>query len=351
MEWVSFDEIKKAVTLRMVIDRYGIRLKQVGPQTLRGRCPLPTHTSEKSRESFTATLDKGQGGAWACQSRSCADARGGRKGGNVLDFVAAMERCPVREAAVKLQQWFSVPSAGPEAPAERRAATTPAPAAAPAAEPQEELVSKEERAGESEEPNKPLAFTLRGIDPAHPYLAGRGITRETAEFFGAGFFPGKGIMSGRVVIPIHNERGELVAYAGRSLKDDDPGGKYKLPPGFHKGQALFNLTRAAAFDAHSPLVIVEGFFDVMKVHQAGYRRVVALMGSSLTAGQGKLLAERCDPGERIVLMLDGDEAGRKGTAEILSRLVARFFVRAVNLPDNMQPDKLPEQQIREILVF
>ena len=63
MEWVSFDEIKKAVTLRMVIDRYGIRLKQVGPQTLRGRCPLPTHTSEKSRESFTATLDKGQGGA------------------------------------------------------------------------------------------------------------------------------------------------------------------------------------------------------------------------------------------------------------------------------------------------
>jgi hypothetical protein len=110
MEWVSFDEIKKAVTLRMVIDRYGIRLKQVGPQTLRGRCPLPTHTSEKSRESFTATLDKGQGGAWACQSRSCADARGGRKGGNVLDFVAAMERCPVREAAVKLQQWFSVPS-------------------------------------------------------------------------------------------------------------------------------------------------------------------------------------------------------------------------------------------------
>src|SRR5439155_4037839 len=52
-----------------------------------------------------------------------------------------------------------------------------------------------------------------GRDPSHAYLQGRGISRETAEKFGVGFFSGKGSMSGRVVIPIQNEAGELVAYA------------------------------------------------------------------------------------------------------------------------------------------
>ena len=111
MDWVSFEEIKKLVTLQMVIDRYGIPLRRVGPNTLRGKCPLPAHESENSKESFTATLNKGAGGAWACQSQSCIKSRG-RVGGNVLDFVAAMENCSVRDAAIKLQTWFLVPAAG-----------------------------------------------------------------------------------------------------------------------------------------------------------------------------------------------------------------------------------------------
>ncbi len=76
----------------------------------------------------------------------------------------------------------------------------------------------------------------------NPYLKKRGIEQETAEYFGAGFFSGKGSMSGRVVIPIENERGELVAYVGRSIDGSEP--KYKLPAGFKKGQVLFNLGRA-----------------------------------------------------------------------------------------------------------
>src|SRR5437588_345813 len=104
-EWVSFDEVKKAVTLEAALSRYGIQLKRLNATTLRGRCPLPTHTSEKSRESFTVTLNKGISGVWACQSNSCVAARAGHKGGNVLDFVAAMESCSVREAAAKLQTW------------------------------------------------------------------------------------------------------------------------------------------------------------------------------------------------------------------------------------------------------
>src|SRR5258708_20059835 len=92
MDWVSFDEIKKVVTLQMAIERYGIPLRRVNANSLRGKCPLPTHGSEKSNESFTATLNKGVGGAWACQSQSCAKARG-RVGGNGLDFFAATEHC------------------------------------------------------------------------------------------------------------------------------------------------------------------------------------------------------------------------------------------------------------------
>ena len=87
MDCVSFEEIKKLVPLERVLDRYQFAPRRVGPNTLRGKCPLPTHGSEKSRESFTATLNKGVGGAWACQSQSCIKARG-RIGGNVLDLVA-----------------------------------------------------------------------------------------------------------------------------------------------------------------------------------------------------------------------------------------------------------------------
>jgi DNA primase len=92
--------------------------------------------------------------------------------------------------------------------------------------------------------NKLPTFQLKGIDPAHPYLFTRGISRETAESFGVGYFAGKGSMSGRVVIPIHNEEGGLVAYAGRTIDDSEP--KYKLPVGFHKSLELFNLHRAIA---------------------------------------------------------------------------------------------------------
>lgn len=201
MDWVSFDEIKHRVTLRMVIDHYGIELRPVGPNTLRGKCPLPSHGSEKSKESFTATLNKGVGGAWACQSQSCAKSRG-RIGGNVLDLVAAIESCSIRDAAIKLQTWFLVPVAGlsrdpdgKEPHAEISAGKEP--------DNGTELVSeKNDSVGESEA-NKPLTFTLQKIDHAHAYLKERGITEETARRFGAGIFSGKGTMQGRCVIPIH----------------------------------------------------------------------------------------------------------------------------------------------------
>src|SRR6202521_384303 len=148
MDWVSFDEIKKTVTLQMAIEHYSIRLRRVNANTLRGKCPLPTHGSEKSKESFTATLTKGVGGAWACQSQSCIKSRG-RVGGNVLDFVAAMEKCSVRDAAIKLQMWFLVPAAGESHTPER--GKEPHAEISAGKEPDPQLISKEksDEVGES----------------------------------------------------------------------------------------------------------------------------------------------------------------------------------------------------------
>ena len=72
-------------------------------------------------------------------------------------------------------------------------------------------------------------------------------------------------MHDRIVIPIHNPEGELVAYAGRSIDGSEP--RYKFPAGFHKSLELFNLHRVRG---EVSVVLVEGFFDCMKVTQAGF---------------------------------------------------------------------------------
>lgn len=334
MDWVSFDEIKSKVTLRMAIERYGIPLRKNGSQGLRGRCPLPSHRSKESKESFIVTFNKGTGGAWSCHSDSCAATRGGKRGGNVLDFVAAMERCSVRDAAIRLQEWFLVPAPGrpPEADGKEPVATDVA-----GKEP--ELVSEKESGTGETEPNKPLGFALHNIDHAHPYLAGRGITEETARAFGVGFFPGKGTMYGRLVIPIQNAQGDLVAYAGRSIDGTEP--RYKFPAGFHKSLELFNLHRVIG--EHS-VVLVEGYFDCMKVAQAGYP-CVALMGATMSTVQEELLGEHF---ASVVVMLDGDDAGRRGGEEIGDRLRRSVFqVKTVELGDGVQPDQLSGEAIRE----
>lgn len=338
MDWVSFDEIKRTVTLAMVIERYGWRLRKGGAEILRGKCPLPSHSSQESKESFIATLNKGTGGAWACHSHSCAAARGGRRGGNVLDLVAAAENCSVRDAAIKLQTWFLVPAAGqPRDPAGQEARAEKS----AGEEPVEELVSrKNDSAGESEI-NRPLSFALQHIDHAHPYLKERGITEVTARAFGVGVFPGKGGMHGRCVFPIHDARGELVAYAGRSIDGAEP--RYRFPAGFHKSQELFNLHRVAG---ELSVVVVEGFFDCMKVSQAGYP-CVAVMGSTMSSTQERLLAETFSD---IVVMLDGDAAGRTATQTISDRLQRVIFnVKTVDLLDGVQPDQLSDFDLRAAL--
>ena len=150
-------------------------------------------------------------------------------------------------------------------------------------------------------------------------------------------------MQGRIAIPIHNPRGELVAYAGRAVDCGEP--KYKLPTGFHKSLEIFNLHRAATAGSDR-VIVVEGYFDCLRVHQAGFRCVVALMGCALSGPQEHLLLGRF---RAVRLMLDGDKAGRCASRAIAARLVRRCSVGVVRVPDGAQPDQLPSEVIRRLL--
>jgi DNA primase len=305
--WVDFRAVKERVTMEAVLGLYGVDwLKKSGRGQLRGRCPIHQRGGE---DAFHVSLAKNAFQCFYCQAH-----------GNVLDFVAAMEKCSVRQAALKLQERFGV--SGPGRPAQSR----------------ERKLVPEKGGG-----NQPLGFVLRGVDPSHPYLAQRGMEPATAQAFGVGFFAGRGMMSGRVVIPIHDQRGRLVAYCGRSLDGTTP--RYKLPAGFRKSLTLFNLHRAAAC-GEDRVVVVEGFFDCMKVHQAGFPCVVALMGATLSEQQEGWLLERF---RRVVLLLDGDQAGRRGSAAIAARLAGQCSVKVLDLPPGEQPDRLSSEQIGQLL--
>ena len=92
------------------------------------------------------------------------------------------------------------------------------------------------------------------------------------------------------------------------------------------------------------MVVVEGFFDCVRVHEAGFA-AVALMGSELSERQRELLALF----EKVTLMLDGDAAGTKAAGEIATRLVRQQYVRVVEVPQKRQPDELLHKEIRGLL--
>jgi DNA primase len=233
----------------------------------------------------------------------------------MIDLVAIMERCGLREAGLRLQDWFSVRT------------SHPTPACAP------------EMASSAAEPNRPLGFALQRIDTRHAYLAQRGISPAIARLFGVGMYGGNGFLAGRCVIPIRDEKSQLVAYAGRAVNGEEP--KYRFPAGFRKSQVLFNLDRAMQTGSRN-VIVVEGFFDALKVHQAGHPAVVALMGSSFSQRQSELLLSHF---ASITLMLDGDETGRRAVEVIAQVLKPKMSVHKVELPKCVQPDQLSSAEI------
>ncbi len=344
IRFVDFRALKAAVKMEQVLAHYGLTEQfKRGNDSLTGPCPIHkgTHPTQ-----FRVSISKN---CWNCFS-DC------HCGGNVLDFVARMEGVDANEAANRMVKWFNLdiealnaeseraqrkpsPKSGaktkPGAPVRQTPATETKPTA-PKAEPRESA------------PNKPLGFALK-LANQHPYFAERGLTPETVAEFGLGYCE-KGVMSDRVAIPIHNVKGELVGYAGRwpgEPPEERP--KYRLPDGFKKASEVFRLFQAMKEPPDQPLIIAEGFFDVMKLWQLGCRKCVALMGSSMSAAQERLIINAVQPHGAIIVIFDEDDAGRTGRNDVLQRLATKAFVRVVTFAEEgYQPEMLTAEEADEI---
>lgn len=331
-QFVDFRAVRALVPMESVLRHYGLldTLKRSG-DTLSGCCPLHQgHNPTQFRVSLTKNL-------WNCFGQCQA-------GGNVVDFIAKMEHDTSYGAARKAIEWFRL---DPEQVYVRRDGAAPAARSEP--KPLREVPVEAEPEGTG--PNPPLKFRLEKLQADHPYLAERGLKPETIAEFGMGFCNSGKTVFGRIAIPLENWKGELVGYLGRwpgePPTQETP--KYKLPKGFRKAQELFNLHRALQEPAEAPLYLVEGVFDVLHLWQHGLKKVVALLGSSLSPEQERLLFEHTPFAPQLVLLLDADDAGRKGTADMLPRLARWTFVKTVQLPrEGMQPEHLTREEVTSL---
>ncbi|MDB5000447.1 MAG: primase [Mucilaginibacter sp.] len=145
---------------------------------------------------------------------------------------------------------------------------------------------------------------------------------------------------GRVMFPIHSFTGRVIAFGGRTLKSDKNVPKYVNSPEsdiYHKSNVLYGLYFAKkAIREEDNCYLVEGYADVLSVHQAGIENVVASSGTSLTAEQIKLIGRFT---QNITILYDGDAAGIKASLRGLDMILeAGLNVKVVLFPDGHDPD-------------
>ena len=328
--WINFKELRDQIRFEQVLLHYGVEVKSRGDQH-HGFCPLPNHQGKKNSPSFSANLKRGIFQCFGCGAK-----------GNVIDFAVLMEKLnpqdggDVRKAALILQERFRIVPAKPE--------TKPPPK------------QPESPKRDLEEPpskivvNAPLDFELKRLDPNHPYLDKRGFSKETIAHFGIGFCS-KGLLAGRIAIPVHSADGKLLGYCGRIVDDnliseEEP--RYKFPPKrkrngvlfeFHKLLVLYNSHRIKA--PVDDLVIVEGFPSVWWITQMGFPNVVALMGWVCSEDQARMATELVKPEGRVWLLPDGDESGQRCAESVLPQVSPSRFVRWVKLDEGKQPTDYP----------
>jgi len=104
-DYVDFKLVKAEVSVEDVAARYGVALRRVNSSHERGKCPLPTHPEGDDDKSFSINVSKE---VWICHSTACAKGRTGKKGGDVIELVAVMEGCSLRDAGLKLASWFGL---------------------------------------------------------------------------------------------------------------------------------------------------------------------------------------------------------------------------------------------------
>ena len=343
----AIEEIRRRVDIVEVISEY-VELRRQG-RNLIGLCPF----HQEKTPSFSV---QPEGQFFHCF--------GCGVGGDVFRFLQLREGLDFPEAVRRLARRAGVPEEelAPTAEARRRAAQ------------RARLVALNERA---------LSYFRAQLQGpagarARAYLERRGISPEIADRFGLGYAPGDGgllrllaaqrggerntvqedarvlglVLEGRrgpyerfrdrLIFPIRDPSGQVVGFGGRLLGEGH-GPKYLNSPEsplFHKGRVLYALDQAAPElrREEKEAIVVEGYMDVIALHQAGITQAVASLGTSLTQDQAALLRRYTS---RAVIAYDGDAAGDRATVRGLQILAAQgVTVRVASLPEGEDPDSL-----------
>ncbi len=344
------DRVKQQADIVRVIGEY-IRLKKSG-QNFTGLCPFH---SEKT-PSFAVHPVKQIYHCFGCGV-----------GGDVFKFIMEVEKLSFPEAVRAVAEKCGIPVPRPRA-------LSP-----------EEKLATQQRSQLVELHREAAAFFALELETtaegraARAYLEDRGLDGETVKRFGLGYAPSSGDalvrqlkqkypdklleLSGlavrdqsgrlydrfrrRIVFPIANESGKVVAFGGRALGDDLP--KYLNSPEtliYSKSNVLYHLDRAKEAIRQGDLaVLVEGYLDTIAVERAGVTNVVASCGTSLTETQVKLLGRFT---RRVVVNYDPDTAGQAATERSLAVLLEQGMdVRVLALPPSNNRPADPDTFIRE----
>lgn len=354
MPYIDFKQLKTRVSIADILTHYGLldALTET-EQGYEGECPFCGHTSLKVNASKNT---------WFCFGTCKEEAQESetKNGGNMLDFVMRREGVDIKKAAALVNGWFPDPKrtqskpkqqATPQGGEERakagkggREASAPKPAkaavkeqskvpAAPAGNEAEQSGQDDGQGSDARDrtadrgehllgrKNKPLDFTLKSIDCTHESLDALEVSRETLQAFDVGYFTGKGMMHNKVVIPFHNEDGLLVAYVGYSLKDSVL--TYPDRKHFDPRLELFNVMRVEHVGLYmDDVVLVSDLVNVLRLHDRGIRRVVALPTETLYEPQLALLQKLVGSGGRVHYVPSSREYGVN-----LERLAEHFHVR------------------------
>ncbi len=339
----KIDEIMAAADIVEVAADYADRPKRSGSNYI-GLCPF----HQEKTPSFSVDPEKNLFYCFGCQ-----------KGGNVYTLVQELEGVRFPEAARMLAERFGVPLPGGEGPSA-------------------------EEATETEAVYHALRFAARFFfrqltqteagRPALDYLKGRGFTAETIKRYGLGYAPDAwdalltaaaeasvapevlekaGLViarkqsdghydryRGRVIFPLFSHVGKVLGFAGRILDQDSDQPKYINSPEtkvYHKSKVLYGLHQAKpALRRKEEALLVEGYTDVITLHQAGVEQAVASSGTALTREQVRMLGRYV---ERVVLLYDADEAGQNAALRGMERVLEeRLAAYAVALPEGEDPD-------------
>lgn len=194
-----------------------------------------------------------------------------------------------------------------------------------------------------------IGFALDSWDGLKKHLEKQGIAAADARTLGL-IRPGKegrgdyDLFRGRLIFPVCDLSGQIVAFAGRVLDDSKP--KYINSPEspiYHKGRVLFGLYQARqAMRQSGEVLVVEGYFDQLALFRAGFPQVVATCGTALTVEHARILKRYV---QRVILLFDQDNAGKQATFKAMTVLQEEGLPAAViELPGGDDPDSFIQRE-------